>query len=101
MKKLLLGLTLCFCQFVSFGQQSKIDSLQNILKITADGKTSFALYQALMNEADKQYAQKQFERAANLYEQAFPLNPPKDINTIYNAACSWARCGNKENAFND
>lgn len=104
-KYLLLSLTLCCSHFFSLGQQSKIDSLQNILKTTTESSgredIRHALYKELVNEADKQYDKNKFEQSAPLYEQAFAINPKENINIIYNAACSWARFGNKENAFND
>ena len=39
-----VGLTICFCHFISFGQQSKIDSLQNLLQTAKDDTTCLRLF---------------------------------------------------------
>ncbi len=72
-----------------------------LLLLFLNVKTSVAQqYKEIQNKANQQYQAKQYEVAAQLYENAFELDDSEyRTENLYNASCSYALSGNKTKAF--
>ncbi len=72
-KYFFIALTLCFCQFISLGQQNKIDSLNKLLQNAKYDTTRLRLYMALGDVCEYndnlKYAQPAVELADKLISQ--------------------------------
>jgi len=55
-------------------------------------------YFTIISQASKFQTNKEFQNAATAYEKAFTISKGSTID-YYNAACSWAKTGNSDNAF--
>ena len=53
---------------------------------------------SLLAKASEAYRKKEYERSAQLYAEAIKLGA-LEVNDFYNAACSYALAGNKDEAF--
>lgn len=62
--------------------------------LSANGQT----YSELIGDANSLYQSKDYENSASQYEKAFEIKVGRSVD-YYNAACSWALAGNKENAL--
>ncbi len=62
-------------------------------------KAQTVSYQALISQADSLYKAKNYAQSIRIYEQAFQVQKDNRLH-LYNAACSAALAGEKQNAFN-
>ncbi|HEX4945385.1 MAG TPA: S41 family peptidase [Blastocatellia bacterium] len=54
--------------------------------------------QSISEQANRAYEEKEYEKSAQLYRAAI-RGGERDVNTFYNGACSFARAGKKNEAF--
>lgn len=65
-----------------------------LLTVAALGQT----YRQLIKQADSLYNSKDYKKSSYLYQQAFTLEK-KNVNDLYNAACSAALAGDTKSSF--
>ncbi|MDD8016932.1 MAG: hypothetical protein PHP42_01030 [Bacteroidota bacterium] len=62
--------------------------------VTVSGQT----YRQLIKQADSLYNSKDYKKSNDVYQQAFKFEK-KNVNDLYNAACSAALAGDTKNSF--